>query len=162
LAQCFNPTADIRQTLMSFGFQHEDGWFDMLRRLCGDLDALVLGFERETGRKFEILQVNEKLGGLRFHVNHETDAIRQCLLAAEQVFLRTREVCGLPGRVREGDWIKTSCDEHPGIVDEEPKEQNETKVSSHAEGVPCGNCRAQITCPPSLRICAERIFILSS
>jgi hypothetical protein len=35
--QWFNTKGDVRHTLMSFGFQHDDGWFDILWRLCEDL-----------------------------------------------------------------------------------------------------------------------------
>jgi len=41
----FNTGDDIRHTLMSFGFAHGDGWFDILWRLCGDLEPMVAEFE---------------------------------------------------------------------------------------------------------------------
>lgn len=63
----FNTTGDIRHTLMPRGFTHDDGWFDILWRLCGDLEPLVAQFEKETGLHFEVLQVKEKFGGLRFY-----------------------------------------------------------------------------------------------
>jgi hypothetical protein len=40
------------------------------------------------------------------------DAIRQRIEAAKQESFHTCEVCGQPGTLREGDWIKTLCDEH--------------------------------------------------
>ncbi len=102
----------LKRTLMSSGFTHGDGWFDILWRLCGDLEPLVAAFEQATGRQFEVLQVKEKFGGLRVHVNHANDAIRQCIEAAVQESLHTCEVCGQPGKRREGGWINTLCDEH--------------------------------------------------
>src|SRR5712692_1885105 len=66
----FNLEGDVRHTLMSFGFCHGDGWFDILWRLCEDLEPLVTEVEKQTGHPFEVLQVKEKLGGLRFCVNH--------------------------------------------------------------------------------------------
>jgi hypothetical protein len=60
---------------MPRGFPHGDGWFDILWRLCEDLDPLVKEFEQSTVRQFEILQVKEKFGGLRIHVNGADDAI---------------------------------------------------------------------------------------
>jgi hypothetical protein len=41
------------------------------------LEPLVAEFEQTTGRQFEVLQMKEKFGGLRFHVNDANDAIRQ-------------------------------------------------------------------------------------
>lgn len=58
--QSFNTTSDVRHTLMSFGFQHEDGWFEILWRLCVDLEPLVAEFEATGEYQFEILQVKEK------------------------------------------------------------------------------------------------------
>jgi hypothetical protein len=118
----FNPKGDVRHTLMSFGFQHEDGWFDILWRLCGDLEPRVAEFEHEAGgRQFEILQVKEKFGGLRVHVNDANDAIRQCIETAIGESFRTCEVCGQPGKQREGGWIKTLCDVHAGVRSKEPE-----------------------------------------
>jgi hypothetical protein len=45
---------------MPRGFEHDDGWFDILRRLCEDLEPLVAGHE------FKVLQVKEKFGGYVF------------------------------------------------------------------------------------------------
>jgi hypothetical protein len=117
----FNTGGDVRYTAMPWGFAHDDGWFDILWRLCGDLEPLVAQLEQEIGCQFEVLQVKEKFGGLRFYVNHKNDAIRQRIEAAIQESLHTCEVCGQPGRLREDDWIKTLCDEHdastPGETD---------------------------------------------
>jgi len=97
---------------MSQGFCHGDGWFYTLWRSCGDLEPLVAEFEKAGGRQFEILQVKEKFGGLRIHVNDADDAIRQCLLVSHLESFRAWEICGQPGKRREGSWIKTLCDQH--------------------------------------------------
>jgi hypothetical protein len=108
----FKTEGDIRYTAMPRGFVHDDGWFDILWRLCADLEPLVTEMERAGGRQFEVLQVKEKFGGLRFYVNCRNDAIRQRIEAAIQESFHTCEVCGQPGKVREDSWIKTLCDEH--------------------------------------------------
>jgi hypothetical protein len=97
---------------MPRGFTHGDGWFDIVWRLCGDLEPLVEEFERESGHQFEVLQVKEKFGGLRFYVNHASDAIRQRIEVAEEESFHTCEICGRPGNQREGAWSKTLCDLH--------------------------------------------------
>jgi hypothetical protein len=109
----FDTGGDIRHTLMSWGFTHDDGWFDILWRLCEDLEPLVAQFEKETGLHFEVLQVKEKFGGLRFYVNcRRNEGIRQRIgIAADESF-RTCEICGQPGALREERSIKTLCDEH--------------------------------------------------
>jgi hypothetical protein len=109
----FQTEGDIRCTAMPRGFEHGDGWFDILWRLCEDLEPLVTEMERAGGRQFEVLQVKEKFGGLRFYVNcRRNEAIRQRIgIAADESF-HTCEVCGEPGELREERWIKTLCDEH--------------------------------------------------
>ena len=74
---------------------------------------MVAKFEQEAGLQFEVLQVKEKFGVLRFYVNcSRNDAVGQRIgIAAEESF-HTCEVCGQPGELRECDWIKTLCDEH--------------------------------------------------
>jgi len=73
----FNTKGDFRYTGMTLGFTHDDGWFEIIWRLCADLEPLVAEFEQETGSQFEVLQVKEKFGGLRFYVNcRRNDAIR--------------------------------------------------------------------------------------
>jgi hypothetical protein len=109
----FNTGGDIRHTAMARGFEHDDGWFDILWRLCEDLEPLVAEFEEAGGQKFEVLQVKEKFGGLRFYVNcRKQEAIRQRIGIAAQESFHTCEVCGQPGTLREARWIKTLCDEH--------------------------------------------------
>jgi len=112
----FDTGGDIRHTLMPRGFTHDDGWFDILWRLCEDLEPSVTEMERAGGHQFEVLQVKEKFGGLRIHVNHANDAIRQRIEAAIQESFHSCEVCGQPGKLREGDWIKTLCDEHASAL----------------------------------------------
>jgi hypothetical protein len=69
--------------------------------------------EREVGEpKFEVLQVKEKFGGLRYAVNHANDAIRKHIAVAELESWHTCEVCGQAGQLREGAWLKTLCDKH--------------------------------------------------
>jgi len=102
----FDTKGDIRKTLMSSGFCHGDGWFDILWRLLEDLEPLV------GGRQFQVLQVKEKFGGLRVYVSSTTDEIQTRIESAEQESLGTCEICGRPGRRHEAGWIKTLCDEH--------------------------------------------------
>jgi len=108
----FSLTGDPRLTLMPFGFQHRDGWFNILWRLCVDLEPLVAELEKETGERFEVVQVKQKFGTLRFYVSHHTDAIDDRIAETQLESSRTCEICGQPGRTRRGGWIQTLCDEH--------------------------------------------------
>ena len=111
----FNIGGNVRYTAMAWGFTHGDGWFDILWRLCEELEPLVAEFERTSGLKFEVLQVKEKFGGLRFYVNcRRNEAIGERIGAAMQESFRICEICGQPGKLWEGNWIKTLCDLHHG------------------------------------------------
>lgn len=112
----FDIHGDIRRTLMPWGFCHGNGWFDILWRLGEDLEPLVNEFEKETGHRFEVVQVKEKFGGLRFYVREGNNAIRQRIGAAALESLETCEVCGKPGQRRGVGWIRAFCDEHERLA----------------------------------------------
>jgi hypothetical protein len=49
----FNIRGNPRHTLMPLRFQYGDGWFNILWRLCLDLDPMVTELEKETEDRFE-------------------------------------------------------------------------------------------------------------
>jgi hypothetical protein len=108
----FSIGGDPRYTSMHFGFQHGDGWFDLLWRLCERLEPVVVAAEKETGRGFEVLQVKEKFGGLRFYGNYQNDVISTLIEVSQFESLHICEVCGQPGQPRLGNWIQTLCNDH--------------------------------------------------
>jgi hypothetical protein len=110
----FNVTGDQRENRMADGFAHGDGWFNIDWKLCEDLEPLIEEAEKVTGHPFEVLQVKQKLGGLRVYVNHSTKVIRNRIEAAQLESLRTCEVCGQPGKLRD-DCIRTVCDKHADL-----------------------------------------------
>lgn len=57
-------------------------------------------------------QIKEKFGGLRFYYSGGDDHIYGMVRMAESWASKTCEVCGKPGEIRSGGWIKTLCDEH--------------------------------------------------
>jgi hypothetical protein len=107
----FDTDGDVQRTLMPFGFQVRDGWFHLIWSLCEDLEPLVAGYERETGRSFEVLQVKEKFGGLRFYANEGGDPIWQRIERAEMDSLKICEVCGRLAQQNDM-WTQTLCDQH--------------------------------------------------
>jgi len=109
----FDVNGSLQQTLMPFGCEHGDGWFNLLWRLCEDLEPLVAKYEKQTGHRFQVVQVKEKFGGLRFYVANANDVIRQRIELAELESLKSCELCGKPGRRRIDGWINVLCDEMP-------------------------------------------------
>ena len=114
----FSLGGNPMSSAMARGFEHGDGWFGILWRLCMDLEPLVTELERETGERFEVLQVKEKLGTLRFYVSHHTDAIDRRIEEAQMESARTCGVCGQPGRQREvRGWVLARCHNHEGSLE---------------------------------------------
>ena len=153
----------VTETAMCWGFEHGDGWYNIIDSLCSNIqrhidrsheerelairfntmksDALAdnwLRFDewyktispehRESYQKrvleapfqeikdvvpqVEAVQVKEKFGTLRFYYQGGDDAIRAMVNMAESMSARTCEKCGAPGKVRQGGWIHTYCDQH--------------------------------------------------
>lgn len=117
-------SGDPRATLMCFGFDCGDGWFEIVDTLCRNISSHVNHkrhlhpsmpddqFAEEHG--VVAVQVKEKWGGLRFYVNGSDDYVRGLIDMAEAISLRTCETCGKPGRPRKGGWVRTLCEEHTG------------------------------------------------
>jgi hypothetical protein len=63
----FHPELPITESLMSFGFEVNDGWYDLIYELCNDLENIG----KEEKIDILVLQVKEKFGGLRFYINED-------------------------------------------------------------------------------------------
>jgi len=116
--------SDPQQTRMCFGFEHDDGWYDIIDTLCGtiqhhlDWKRGLDEFKTLTDEEWDeshgtvAVQVKEKWGGLRFYVSNSDDYINGAITLAESLSLRTCEQCGAPGKLRGRGWVRTLCDEH--------------------------------------------------
>lgn len=94
------------------------GWQPLIEKLHADLN--------EVNPDYELQQVKEKWGGLRYYVGYsltpssepdkkmsETDKKMQELIqAAESASFDICEVCGEPGEIRNTGYVKTLCDNH--------------------------------------------------
>lgn len=93
----------------AFSFECADGWFDLIHKLCADIDneCTKLGLTNEQWT--QATQIKEKFGGLRFYTNSASDSIHQLIDEAEETSLVTCEECGLIGKRRSRGWIRTLC-----------------------------------------------------
>lgn len=99
----YKPDKTLQRNLMDFGFMIGDGWFDIIYRLSKDLSCLELPDD------FEVVEVKEKFGGLRFYGNYNLVEHYDRIDKAERESYRTCEVCGKEGTPREDGWVKTLC-----------------------------------------------------
>ena len=115
-----NRYGDPRETLMCFGFECADGWFDIIDSLCRCIQSHVDNSQarghmtpEEFNSKIQVraAQVKEKFGSLRFYVDNSDEFVRGLISMAETQSLKTCESCGCPGHPRSGGWIRTLCDD---------------------------------------------------
>ena len=108
----FQPTIHKPRTQLSdWGFEVNDGWFELIWKLCEDLDEMKKHLVIIPEDPFQVLQVKEKFGGLRFYTNGCSGDMFQRILKAEHDSFSICENCGKAGELRTGGWVKTLCDE---------------------------------------------------
>jgi hypothetical protein len=123
------------ETCMCWGISCGEGWKDIIDNACQKLQK----YADEKGIIIEFAQVKEKFAGLRLYTEiiypdghklkeivvdivgvgsfkNEREAIWRDIHnitgEAEELSLKTCDVCGKPGKPRQGGWIVTRCDEH--------------------------------------------------
>lgn len=115
----------MQETCMCWGFEHGDGWFEILDATCFNIQSHVDWKRRqhpelsdeEFDQEHQVVaaQVKEKFGGLRFYVDNCDDYVRGVIVMAESMSCRICEDCGSLGKKRSGGWIRTLCDKcHEG------------------------------------------------
>jgi hypothetical protein len=112
---------------MAFGIEHRSGWNAIVEELLGKIEAYLAekyaaGF-RDPDYGFQIDQIKEKFGTLRFYVCGADDQIFKWIVDAEEQTAKTCEVCGSSGglQCRKGVfWVHTLCPAHAEKYDYEP------------------------------------------
>lgn len=95
-------------SLMKWGFECEDGWFKIIWELFERLEPLVA--ESAAEGPFEVIQIKQKMGGLRVYLSRENAAIEDAIRTACEASVTTCERCGEPGFLDwENDWYQTLC-----------------------------------------------------
>jgi hypothetical protein len=90
-------------SLMCFGFECGNGWFDLLWRLSKKISECKEGVIA--------IQVKEKYGTLRFYIGGGSDKVFNIIDEAERESKHICEECGDKGELRErGVWLKTVCE----------------------------------------------------
>lgn len=107
--------APMQQTCMCWGFETGDGWYDLIYRLSEKLEKMIKEYEEknpEAKGQMKASQVKSKLAGLRFYMTSSTDEMEKEIDKATDESIKTCEICGNSGEVREDrSWITTLCDE---------------------------------------------------
>lgn len=102
----FKPNKPLTHSLMGFGFECGDGWFELIKKLCEDIQAL------NRDKDFEVMQVKEKYGSLRFYCYGSDDAIYDLIEKAEKDSETICENCGKIGSIDyDAGWLSCRCEE---------------------------------------------------
>lgn len=110
-----NP--DGSNTLVNcYGFECGDGWFEIIFNFSIEAEAKVKEMKEEGAEEIRlplVLQVKEKLGGLRIYTDKSCETINALIDSAQKNAARTCELCGNSGSRRESEsgWLMTLCDE---------------------------------------------------
>ena len=103
--------ADMRTTAMCWGFDHGNGWFTLLDKLCSHIQWHI---DQSKGKVPQVIatQVKEKYGGLRFYFYGGDDYIDGSVSLAESLSYKICEDCGSTKNVTQTEgWILTLCEE---------------------------------------------------
>ena len=120
--------APMNETCMCWGFEHGDGWYNIINNLCACIQSHIDWNNKQRTELLEsnphnieipeevhqvvAMQVKEKFGTLRFYYDGGDDKIDGMVRMAEAMSAVTCEECGAPGTSRRGGWIRTLCDTH--------------------------------------------------
>ena len=127
-----NRYKPMTETAMCWGFECGDGWYNIIDRLCANIQHHIDWSHK--GKEFDIkwneanpnkqrpvkepvnqviaAQVKEKFGTLRFYYDGGDDYIRGLTSMAESMSAYTCEKCGDAGKIRGMGWLYTACDKH--------------------------------------------------
>ena len=106
--------ASMIETAMCWGFEHGDGWYQIIDSLCGNIQNHI-DWQEKMGKSVPQVvatQVKEKFGTLRFYYDGGDDYISGLVSMAESWSALACEECGAPGTQNDGGWIKTLCETH--------------------------------------------------
>ena len=140
-----NRHKPMTETAMCWGFDHGDGWYNIIDRLCANIQHHIDWSHKS--KEFDIkwneanpdkqrpvrepvpqviaTQIKEKFGTLRFYYDGGDDYIRGLTSMAESMSAYTCEKCGDAGRIRGRGWLYTACDKHTEPEDLEDNDELE-------------------------------------
>lgn len=89
----------LQESMMSFGFDCGDGWFDLIWRLSNDIEAVVRREEidPESSDWPEASGIKQKFGTLRFHVRNANDEIMNLI---DEALEESAMICEKTGKPR--------------------------------------------------------------
>lgn len=93
---------------MKFGFECDDGWFNILDKALGEILSHVMN---HFPLGFSVSQVKEKYGKLEIYLSHSDETLNKITYYATCESFKTCEVCGTKENIgMTQKWFKTICE----------------------------------------------------
>ena len=102
---------DMRTTAMCWGFDCNDGWYNLLNGLCDSIQSYLDNNPHLKVTQVIATQVKEKYGGLRFYYMGGDGTIHGMVWLAEHLSYLMCEECGSMDKVTQtSGWVYTRCE----------------------------------------------------
>jgi hypothetical protein len=99
------------KSLMCFGCECGDGWFNLIDAACKLISAYLKSQKTpHVLATFKWSQIKEKYGTLRLYGTSVDDYIAGIIDMAETLSGRVCEICGCPGKICGTGWLTTRCE----------------------------------------------------
>ena len=107
-----SPDPEDGYDLFELNFECGKGWYPLLEELSDKIDAMFRDKYPKEMKDFQVLQVKEKFGTLRYYVSSAPDEIYDLIHEYEDKSDTTCELCGKTGKLTERHmWLQTLCEE---------------------------------------------------
>jgi hypothetical protein len=126
----------MSQTAMCWGFSCGDGWFNIIDKLCANIQSHIdwKNKKEEVVSQVVVKQVKEKFGTLRFYISGGDEYIHGLVSMAESMSSVTCESCGSSGKLfgvsEKGisGWMHTYCQHCEDVRQEELDKTNNVEI----------------------------------
>ena len=100
----------IWQELVNNSPDYGPGWYDLIIELVLKIEEIYKN-KRLDIKEFEIFQVKEKYGSLRFYTNSSLAEVNDLISEYEDKSEKICEKCSMEGKIRAKDgWFMALCD----------------------------------------------------
>ena len=103
----------MQYSLVCFGFEFGDGWYNLVDELSSELEKLIIKFKEEfPGEEGfpKAFQMKEKFGSLSFYMMGSTGEMHNVIHEYEKKSCTTCEYCGGKGEIVGERWLKCLCE----------------------------------------------------
>lgn len=108
---CKQYGGDMKETCFAFGFECNDGWFNLIEETLSEIDKI----SKENNIDVSIAQIKQKFGKLVIYLDFEPssksnkEAVEEIYRIIDSAYSKSQnisEISGLPGEIRNANnWM---------------------------------------------------------